>query len=122
MNGMNVIAGITHAYAVALASFEVKARGRRPFPAHGKCDAINRPAVEAVFGGVVLGEEHVEGLIRLGSEGFRAEARIAPLEGWRRDPLGVPHPPRVLDHDSHTVMAVVRRGVPHDPNSGMAHL
>ncbi len=52
----------------------------------------------------------------------RTEARVIPLEGRRREPLGFACVSGVFDDDAHAVMAVVIGGVAHDPDAGMIHL
>src|SRR5215813_10793973 len=62
MDGMDVIAGIAHAYAIPLALLEVKG-GRSDFAGHRKSDAIDGPAIEALFSGVVLYDDHLKSFI-----------------------------------------------------------
>lgn len=52
MDGMNIVAGIAHVQAVALAFFQVKDGGNH-FAAHGIGDAIDGPAIISRFAAAV---------------------------------------------------------------------
>src|SRR6516225_7542442 len=65
VDGMNVVASIAHANAIALALLQVKRRWSH-LVGHRICDAVDGPAIEAFFSCVVLYEEHVEGFVGLG--------------------------------------------------------
>src|SRR5499427_6188906 len=121
MYRMDVVAGIPHAYAVALALLHLKGCGNG-FVAHRISYAVNRPAVEALHCCIVFGEQHVEGFIRCRNVAVLPKLAIVPLERRRRHPLRLALHARILHHNSHAVMPVVVGRVTHDPNARMVHL
>jgi hypothetical protein len=83
---VNIVAGVAHSQAVALALREVQCSGNH-FAKHSvgrESDAVDGPPIEAVSCRVVLAKGHVKRLVGRGGGGAGPrEARIAPAE-WRR--------------------------------------
>ncbi len=122
VDGVDVVAGVAHADAVALALMEMKGwRGHHLMCGIGY--AIDGPLIEAIECGVLFFEEHVEGFVGLrgGWVGI-AEVGVVPLEGMGWEPLGLAFVACVLDYDAHAVVAVVVGEVAHDPDAGVVHL
>src|SRR6185437_5754596 len=73
MDGMDIIARVAHADAVALALPQMKHGGPRPAEhfAHGESDAVDRPTIEAGIGSVFLDESRIEGFVGRGRPGAR---------------------------------------------------
>src|SRR5271165_911324 len=118
---VDVVAGIAHSNAVALALMKMKRR-RRHHLVHRVGNAVDGPLIEAVERGVLLFEEHVEYFVRCrGCGGGIAEVRVVPLERLRWNPLWLALIAGVLNHDAHTMVTVVISQVSHDPDSGMIH-
>ena len=59
MDGMNIVAGIAHADAIALACFKWNEAGVI-ICVIGNATAVDGPQVESAIGGVVLRERHLE--------------------------------------------------------------
>src|SRR6185437_4925196 len=57
VDGMNVIAGVAHQQAIAAALLQVEG-WRRGSVCHGISSAVDGTEIEAILGGVVLGEDH----------------------------------------------------------------
>src|SRR5271167_5191328 len=122
MDGMNIIAGISHAEAVAPALPQMEGGGDDSLR-HGIGPSINRPSVKTPFGGVVLGKHHLECLVRRRSGGTSfGKTRVVPREALRRDPNRLCLMSRVLHYNTHTVRAIVMREITHDPNTWTVHL
>ena len=99
----------------------MKRGGHRRF-GHGKCDAIDGPEIETFVGGVLFGEEHVDGFVGVGGGGpGGGEAEVVPLEGGRGSPEGLGLLIGVFDDDAHAVVAVVVGEIAENPDAGMIH-
>ena len=61
MHRMDIVAGIAHAQPIALALAQMK---HRLHFVHRERDVVDAPFIEALPGGVVLGECHLDGFIR----------------------------------------------------------
>ena len=78
---MDVVAGVAHTKAVALALPQVEGRGCDIALVMGKATPLMVQRLKPSIGGVVFGESHLEGLIGRGGGGARlGEARIVPAE------------------------------------------
>src|ERR1700730_7542222 len=122
MNGVDVITGIPHMDPISLAFLQMN-RGRGYFVGHWVSDSVNGPAIEALFGSIVFGKDHLESFVRGWSGRARpSKTSIVPAGAWRHDPLWFAHISRILHHNSHAMASVVIGSVPHDPNSWMVHL
>lgn len=60
VHGMDVVTCIAHAQPIAVAALQAPGHWHR---LHVERSAVDRPAIESVIGRVVLGEEHLDGLI-----------------------------------------------------------
>src|ERR1700676_1809118 len=112
MDGVNVIAGVTHTQPVPLALVQVE-YGWNYLANHRVRYAIDRPSIEAFLSGIVFGECHSEGLVR--QRGCRARFRetcVVPLERRRSNPLCFSGVPRVLDYDPHAILTIVVIEIP----------
>ena len=117
VNRMNVVAGIAHPQPVSLALLQME-RSWRHASAHRIRDTIDRPAVEAVHGSVLFGEQHVEGLVRPGAHRTpRAQKRVVPLNGRGATHSGLPFWPAYSTTIAHAMMTVVfdRSPIIHTP-------
>src|SRR5579863_8159936 len=113
MDGMNIIAGVAHAEAVALALLQVISRIH---VAARKSYAVDRPLIETPVCGIPFGKGHFNHFVRLGGNSIRlGETRIVPVEWLGRRPDWLSFVPGVFDDDAHAVTAIVVGKVSHDP-------
>ena len=120
MHGMDVVAGIAHAQPIALALAQMK---HRLHFVHRERHVVDAPFVEALVGGVVLGERHLDGFIRRLARRTRlSETRIIPFERSRLGPFRLSGFAGIFDHNAHAPGAVVIGKVAHHPYAGMVHL
>src|SRR5579864_783156 len=107
MDWMNVVASVAHSQSITLALLQMERCGGY-FVSHRISHSVNRPPVEALFGSVVFGKNHVEGVIwrRGGCTGFGKHCVVPAIRSWRY-PLRFALGARVFDDDSHAVMSIV---------------
>src|SRR5579862_6984064 len=121
VDGMNVIAGVAHFNAVAAALAEVVFGGHL---ATGENLVVDGPEIEAVFGGILFGEGHLDGFVGrrgLGS-GMRAgKTRVVPMEGRGSEPLRLSLVSSVFNNDAYAVFAVVVGKIAENPHAGVVH-
>src|SRR5450759_680525 len=109
MDGMDIVAGVAHTNPVALSLLQVK-RGGHWLAAHRIGHSVDRPSVEALFGGIVLRKDHLERFVRrLGSSNGLGKEPVVPAIGRRGNPLSLALGARVFDDDSHAVATIVIR-------------
>src|SRR5882672_8471076 len=119
MDRMNIVTCVLHAKTVTPAFLH------RPHGLHvllGKRDIIDRPQVEAILSGILLGKLHLEDLVRFWARGCAAKVGIVPAKRFWRNPLRLAFLPGIFDHDTQAVMAIVVRQITHNPNPRMIHL
>src|SRR5712664_2313015 len=118
---MNIVTGVAHPQAMALAFLQVKC-GWDDLACHGVGHPVDGPSVETLFGSVIFGEGHIERLIRCsgGVTSFR-KARIVPFERPGGKPLRFAGLARVFDDNAHPVPAIIVVEVAHNPNARMIH-
>src|ERR1700722_19929371 len=125
MDGVNIIAGVAHAEAIAPALLEVECSWRdvaRHF-AGGEGKSIYGPPIEAIICGVIFGERHFNSFIGRRSCSARlGEVGVIPSKKRRREPLRFAGPIGVLDDNAHAVATVVIIQITEDPHTGMIHL
>src|SRR5215471_2607735 len=122
MDGVYVITRVSHANAVAL-PLSYMETGIYCFARHWVSYSVDRPTIKPILGGVVLRECHIEGLIRRAGSGARfAKERIVPTVAGRYSPFRVARMVRVLDDNSHTVMAIVIIEIAQNPHPRMIHV
>jgi hypothetical protein len=63
VNGMDVVAGVAHVQAIALALVQMVGRLHA---AAGEGDVVNCPEIKSVLGGVLLRERHDDGFVGRG--------------------------------------------------------
>ena len=120
VNGMDIVTGILHVNAIALALEQVMRRRHR---SRWKHNLIDRPQIESALGGIALCEPHLDGFVGLGSRriGVR-ETRIIPSKGLGRRPEGLVFVTCILHHNAHSVAAIIVGEVAHHPDSGIGHM
>src|ERR1039458_8944402 len=93
MNRVDVITRIAHANAVALALVQMEGR-RRHHLLPGIRHAVDGPLIESVERGVLLFEDHVQHLVRLGGRDARiAKVGVIPLKDFGGSHCGLPLEP-----------------------------
>ena len=116
MDRVDVITGVAHMNAIALAFLKVK--GRRSHGGVWKRHSVDGPLIEAFFRGVLLFNQHFKGFVgRLGSRSGLGKMGVVPKELRRRDPLCFTGATGVLDHNAHAVPPIVVGEIAHRPDA-----
>lgn len=119
MDGVDVVAGIAHADAIALALLQAVGR----FHPVGKYFAIDGPHIEAVIGSVPLGKGHFDDFVRLANRGGQfAKSCITPMKRPRSRPRRFCFVSRILYDDAHAVTPIIIGAITHDPHARTIHL
>src|SRR5579862_6528912 len=117
MNGMDVVAGVTHLQSVAAPAADMKHRAHL---LHGECRTVDRPLIESVQYSIVFGKEHFDRLVGRVRAAV-AETRVVPLGRNWLDPLRRAFGARVLHHDSHSMFPVNDVEITENPYPRMIH-
>ena len=120
---MDIVAGIAHANAVALALLaDEKTRGRR-LRSSGRQTPLMVQRLKPSSAAFSLAKVISIGFVGRGRDGAGlGEARIVPAKRRRRDPCGFARAASVFNDDAHAVAAVVVVEIAQNPDAGMIHL